>query len=204
MDKLESLLQKVIATTNRIPIQGQTTAAGSTPVVIASDQPAIPVTTTPSGTQTVAISQTGDNNAVDVLTLPAITGTVTANAGTNLNTSALALEATAQSILTELGQKTEPSNTQLTKESQQATATITRVATSTSSAQLAAANTNRIQLTVVNDSAATLFVKYGTTASSTDYTWKLGPDEVAVVTRYTGRVDGIVSTGTGNAQVTEL
>ncbi len=36
----------------------------------------------------------GTNNIgdVDVLTLPAITGTVTANAGTNLNTSALALE----------------------------------------------------------------------------------------------------------------
>jgi len=34
-----------------------------------------------------------DIGDVDVLTLPAITGTVTANAGTNLNTSALALEA---------------------------------------------------------------------------------------------------------------
>ena len=41
-----------------------------------------------------------------------VSGTVTANAGTNLNTSALALETTLQSVLTELGQKTEPANQQ--------------------------------------------------------------------------------------------
>lgn len=41
-----------------------------------------------------------------------ISGTVTANAGTNLNTSALALEATLQLVLTELTQKTEPTDTQ--------------------------------------------------------------------------------------------
>lgn len=45
----------------------------------------------------------GTNNIgdVDVLTLPAITGTVTANAGTDLNTSALALEATLGTRLSE-------------------------------------------------------------------------------------------------------
>lgn len=44
----------------------------------------------------------GTNNIgdVDVLTMPAITGTVTANAGTDLNTSALALETTASAIKT--------------------------------------------------------------------------------------------------------
>lgn len=41
---------------------------------------------------TVAATQSGAWNIGSVTTLPAITGTVTANAGTNLNTSALALE----------------------------------------------------------------------------------------------------------------
>lgn len=41
---------------------------------------------------TVAATQSGTWNIGSVTTLPAITGTVTANAGTNLNTSALALE----------------------------------------------------------------------------------------------------------------
>jgi hypothetical protein len=42
---------------------------------------------------TIAGAVSGTEMQVDVLTLPSITGTVTANAGTNLNTSALALEA---------------------------------------------------------------------------------------------------------------
>jgi hypothetical protein len=49
----------------------------------------------PSGTNAIgklAANSGVDIGDVDVLSLPAITGTVTANAGTNLNTSALALE----------------------------------------------------------------------------------------------------------------
>lgn len=42
------------------------------------------------------------NGKIGVSSLPSITGTVTANAGTNLNTSALALEATLQSVLSSL------------------------------------------------------------------------------------------------------
>lgn len=45
-------------------------------------------------------TDTSGDLQVDVLTLPAITGTVTANAGTNLNTSALNLEATQADIKT--------------------------------------------------------------------------------------------------------
>jgi hypothetical protein len=41
---------------------------------------------------TVAATQSGTWNINEITTLPAITGSVTANAGTNLNTSALALE----------------------------------------------------------------------------------------------------------------
>jgi hypothetical protein len=56
--------------TSRLGTLGQKTGAGSTPVVIASDQPALPVS---------------------VATLPAVSGTVTANVGT---TGGIALDAT--------------------------------------------------------------------------------------------------------------
>lgn len=51
------------------------------------------VAVTNAGITTIAGAVAGSEMQVDVLTLPAVTGTVTANAGTNLNTSALALEA---------------------------------------------------------------------------------------------------------------
>lgn len=78
---------------------------GSATDVSASD-PLPVVADLPSGAATAAKQDTGNTSLatiagavagtevqVDVLTLPSIAGTVTANAGTNLNTSALALEA---------------------------------------------------------------------------------------------------------------
>jgi hypothetical protein len=56
----------------------------------------------------------GDNNIgnVDIVTMPSISGTVTANAGTNLNTSALALETTqlAGNVLAGAVNETAPAN----------------------------------------------------------------------------------------------
>jgi len=109
---------------NSVNPNGQALSVASAPVVIASDQSAIPVTLSGassviiSGTPSVAATQSGTWNIGTITTLPAITGTVaatqsgtwnigtvasitgtvtvsgtvTANAGTNLNTSALALE----------------------------------------------------------------------------------------------------------------
>lgn len=64
MNLSSGAVKDVIATP---AVSGQATMANSSPVVIASDQSAIAVTGTftPSGTQTVAISQTGTNNDVD-------------------------------------------------------------------------------------------------------------------------------------------
>lgn len=67
-------LATIAANTGHIPANGQSTMSASVPVVIASDQSAVPV----SGTFWQA-------------TQP-VSGSVTANAGTNLNTSALAVE----------------------------------------------------------------------------------------------------------------
>lgn len=88
------------------------------------------------------------------------------------------------------------------------TATITRTASSASNvANLVALNTGRYGLVVVNESTATLYVKYGTTAALTDYTYSIGPGvtwEMPHTPRYTGRIDGIWSAANGFAQITEL
>lgn len=85
-----------------------------------------------------------------------------------------------------------------------ASSTPARVATSTTSAQLIAANASRKKVVIHNDSAGILYVKFGTTASATDFTYRLASQTDKAITKYTGRIDGILDTGTGNAQVSEV
>lgn len=86
-------------------------------------------------------------------------------------------------------------------------ATVTRVATSTTTAALAAANTARTACIIVNESAALLYVKFGATATSTDYTYVVpangGTLELPQPV-YRGVVHGILAAGAAasNAQVT--
>lgn len=87
-------------------------------------------------------------------------------------------------------------------------ATITRVNDTASSVQLVASNASRKGLYIHNDSTQALKIKYGTTASATDYTAKIPPDgfwEMPTAPVYTGRVDGIwAADASGAAQITEL
>lgn len=87
------------------------------------------------------------------------------------------------------------------------TATVTTVADTASSTQLLAANTSRKGVAIANDSSAALYVKLGTTASTTDYTVRLVQYAYYEVPfHYTGRIDGIWATdpGDGAARITEL
>lgn len=73
------------------------------------------------------------------------------------------------------------------------TATLTNISGNTASATLLAANANRRGVVVHNDSTATLFLKYGLSASSTSYTYKIPPDatwEMPPIV-YTGLIAGI-------------
>lgn len=79
----------------------------------------------------------------------------------------------------------------------------TQVAASTSSTLLNAATPSRNTLTIVNDSSATLYVKYGTGASSTSYTHKLFQDDTLIIDDYNGAVYGAWQVATGYAYVTE-
>ncbi len=90
------------------------------------------------------------------------------------------------------------------------TATITSIASSTNSVTLLASNANRKGATIVNDSSAILYVKLGTTASTSSYTVALPASGSSsfnyyeVPFGYTGIIDGIWASANGSARVTEL
>ena len=88
------------------------------------------------------------------------------------------------------------------------TATLANVSASLSNVTLLASNANRKGAMVFNDSAtASLFLKFGATASSTSFTVKLAPGgyfEAPVPVIYTGIIDGIWDIASGSARVTEV
>jgi hypothetical protein len=86
-----------------------------------------------------------------------------------------------------------------------ATATLSNVAGSASSVTLLALNAVRKGASIHNDSSAILYVKFGTTASTSSFTVKMVADaHYEVPFGYTGRIDGIWASATGNARVTEM
>jgi len=85
------------------------------------------------------------------------------------------------------------------------TATLSNVAGSAASVTILAANSNRTGATIVNDSTAILYLKFGATASTSSYTVKMVADAYYEVPfGYSGVIDGIWASATGNARVTEL
>lgn len=90
------------------------------------------------------------------------------------------------------------------------TPTQTSVAGNASSVSLLAANSSRKGATITNDSSALLYIKLGTTASTTSYTAVLAGAAAApfayyeVPFGYVGAIDGIWASATGNARITEL
>lgn len=90
--------------------------------------------------------------------------------------------------------------------SQFTTPTLANVSASATSVALFAANTSAVARSVVNDSAADLYLKFGATASATSYTAKLGPGAYYEFPAplYNGVVHGIWTSATGSARTTEL
>ncbi len=88
------------------------------------------------------------------------------------------------------------------------TATLANVSGSASSVTLQASNASRLGLTIYNDSSATLYVKFGSSASATSFTVQLQAGEYWELQtsgcRYTGIVTGIWGSATGAARITEL
>lgn len=85
------------------------------------------------------------------------------------------------------------------------TATLSNVNGSATSVTILASNTARLGASISNDSSALLYVKLGTTASTTSYVVKMSQDDYYEVPfGYTGNIDGIWASATGTARVTEL
>jgi hypothetical protein len=84
-------------------------------------------------------------------------------------------------------------------------ATLTNVAGSASSVALFAASGRARGRAVWNDSAATLYLKFGASASATSCTVKLDPDDYYEFPQpvYAGAVEGVWASATGAARVTE-
>lgn len=87
-----------------------------------------------------------------------------------------------------------------------ATGTTTSVASSATAVTLKAANTNRLGLTVYNDSTAVLYVLLGAgTASASVYTVQMAAGAYYEVPfRFTGIVTGLWASVNGNARITEI
>ena len=254
-----SSLSDIDASTSAIntktPSLGQALAAASVPVVLTAAQIStltplssvsvsnFPATQPVSGT--VAVSNFPATQPVSgtvaVSSLPSIpaganaigsiTNTAfTANAGTNLNTSALALEsgghlASIDTKVPALGQALAAASVPVVLTAAQlttltplstvtatipsaSTSTLTNVASSASSVSILASNTSAKGRFIFNDSTAILYLKFGTTASTTSYTVQIAPNGYyefpANPSLYNGACDGIWSAANGSARVTEL
>ena len=162
------------------PTVGSKASVDSVPVVIASDQAAVPVTV--SGVATAANQTTLGNQTTKI------------NDGSN---TAAVKAASVSAIASDPAVAVAPR--------QAATATLTNVAASVASVALLAANAARIGATIFNDSNARLYVKFGATATTTSYTVRVAADGYYEAPfGYTGSVDGIWSSANGSARVTEL
>lgn len=87
-----------------------------------------------------------------------------------------------------------------------ASATLANVAASASNVTLLASNVNRSGATFYNDSTIALYLKFGATASTSSFTVKIfgnGYYELPFPI-YTGIIDGIWDSASGNLRVTEL
>ncbi len=104
------------------------------------------------------------------------------------------------------GVGTSGSGVQRVIEANCSTGTVTSVGGSASSVSLLASNANRRGASVFNDSTAYLYLKLGSTASTSSFTVRIDPYGYYEIPQpvYTGAIDGIWASATGSARITEL
>jgi hypothetical protein len=168
-------------------------------------------------------------SSVTIGSLPAISGTVTANlSSANLNSVTIGVRGsvTLGAGTSQIGSVTASISNSVTIGSLPAiSGTVTANAgsgtfnvsnrgatgeatvsnfTSTTSSTLKASNSNRKVLTIYNEGAGNLHVLYGSgTASTTNYSVKLFSGDYLEIDKYTGQVNAIFATA-GTARVTEI
>ena len=161
-------------------------------------------------TTTVATAPTGTKFATDDTTGSVHVPVVKLAVGTDGSATLIPADAT-DGLLVNLGANNDVTVTSGTVTSTvpvASTATLANITAATSSTTLQAANSNRLGLVIYNDSTSVMYMKFGSTASSTSFTHQLQAGEVWELAtggcRYTGIVTGIWVSATGAARVTEL
>jgi hypothetical protein len=198
-------------------IVGQNTMANSLPVVIASNQTAIPVTDNGGSLTvdgTVAATQSGTwniNNVSGTISLP--TGAATESTLSTLNGKVTACNTGAVTISTAL-----PAGTNNIGDvdvltlpdvaiKNYSTSAVTSVVSAATSTSILASNVNRRMAIMVNDTDRNTYVKLGATASTTSFSYKLSPGQILElpIPIYTGAIDAIWDASpTGSMRVTEI
>jgi hypothetical protein len=189
-------------------VSGQETMANSLPVVIASDQSAVPISDdggsiTVDGT--VAATQSGTWN------INSISGTVSLPTGAATESTLSTLDGKVTACNTgsvTLASQANPFTSAIPVEPETvSTSSVTSTTASASSVTVLASNASRKLAVFVNDSDKIAYVKLGGTASITSYSYKLQPNSTLELAQpvYTGVVDAIWETSpTGAMRVTEL
>lgn len=198
-------------------VVGQQTMANSLPVVIASNQSAMPITDNAGSITvdgTVAATQSGTwniNNISGTVSLPTGAATETTLSSLNskvtaCNTGAVTISAALPAGNNNIGDvdiASLPSVVAATYSSSSVTS-VTSAATSTS---ILASNASRRMAIMVNDTDKNAYVKLGATASTTSFSYKLAPGQTLELPFpvYTGAIDAIWdSSPTGSMRVTEI
>ena len=220
---------RAAADTSQVSVAGVSTAANQNTgnASLTSINTKLPSDLTVTATR-LLVDGSGVTQPVSLTSLPALaTGTnaigsitntaFTANAGTNLNTSALALESGGNlagintKLPASLGAKA-PSASLSVTQAFAATSTLANVASSATSVTLLAANNNRKTAIIINDSTSDLYVNLNASAASTtNYSLflaaKVGntPSFLAINgDDYSGEIRGIWSSANGFARITEV
>lgn len=192
-------------------IVGQTTMANSLPVTIASNQTGVPVTDnggslTVDGTVTIGTAlPAGTNNIgdVDVLTLPSVTLASQANPFS----TAIPVSDNGASITVDGNVAATQSGTWSVATATYSSSAVSSVTSAATNTVLLASNASRRQAVLYNDCDKAVYVKLGSTASSTSFSYRLQPNQTLELPTpvYTGAIDGIWdSSPTGSMRVTEI
>lgn len=88
----------------------------------------------------------------------------------------------------------------------QADSVVTRVGASITSVTLLAPNTSRKMVIMWNDSTATVSIKLGLVATSSSFTWRIGPQSGYEIPApcYVGEISGLWDSANGAMLITEL
>jgi len=134
-----------------------------------------------------------------------ISGTVTATpTGTqDVNVTNASLAVTGPLTDAELRATPVPISGTVSVGASPSVATVTSVSVSPTVATLSASNASRTKCIVHNENG-TLFVKLGSGASSTSYSYRLTSNAVVEIAGYTGIITATKATGTSDALVTEV